>query len=241
MSRSRVIIEFPDRPAYTVRIGGGLGSQLGSDLRASGVQGQRCLVVCDSDSAERCMPTLKESLQEAGFRVSDITVPAIDPGQTWECIAELHRAFAEMDLPAQTPVVVAACVQAAELMAFAVATYGGSLALVLAPASLAAAVRTVAVDRIELDAGYPVPVVAPAAPAFAVVEPKLLACSSAEEAAMGLDELSLASAYADSDCRLWLEEAHDDLAAYDEDALVLALTQVIASRADAIGEGIASR
>jgi hypothetical protein len=31
------------------------------------------------------------------------------------------------------------------------------------------------------------------------------------------------------------------MAAYDEDALVLALTQVLASRADALGEDIAAR
>jgi 3-dehydroquinate synthase len=241
MPKSRVIVEFPDRPAYPVRIGGGVADQMGADLRAAGVDAERCLVVCDSDSATRCLPGLKTALQGAGFRVVDIAIPSVEPEQAWECIAELHGAFAQLGLPTQTPVIVCACVQVTELAAFAVATYGGGLPLVLVPASLAGALRTVGVDRIELDAGYPVPVVALCSPAFAAIEPGLLACESEAEAELGLDELDAAAAYADAEYRSWLAGVRTDMAAYDEDALVLALTQVLASRADALGEDIAAR
>lgn len=241
MSRSRVIVEFPDRPAYAVRIGGGVASQLGTDLRAAGVQADRCLVVCDSDSSARVLPGLKATLQEAGFRVSDIAVPAVEPNQVWECVAELHGAFVQLDLPEGAPVVVASCVQVAEIASFAVETFGSALPLVLVPASLASALRTVAIERIELDAGYPVPVVAACAPSFAAIDCSALACESGEEAELGLDELELAAMHADDECRTWLAEAKPELAAYDEEALVLALTQVLASRADALGVEIAAR
>ena len=241
MSRSRVIVEFPDRPAYPVRIGGGVVSQLGSDLRAMGIRADRCLVICDSDAAGRLLSPIKTALALEGFRVSDITIPAVELEQAWECVAELHAAFPQLDLSSGTPVVVAACITAAELAAFAVATYGGGLPLVMVPASLAAALRTVGVNRIELDAGYPVPLVAPATPAFAAVEPALLACKSQAEAELGLDELGVAAVYADADFRAWLAQDRAAIAAYDEDALVLALTQALASRADALGVDIAAR
>ena len=241
MPRSRVIVEFSDRPAFPVRIGGGVVSQLGSDLRAMGIQADRCLVICDPDAAGRLLPLVKTALAAEGFRVSDIAIPVVEPEQAWECVAELHAAFSRLDLSVGTPVVVAACVTTAELAAFAVATYGGGLPLVMVPASLVATLRTVGIDRIELDAGYPVPLVAPAAPVFAAVEPALLACESQAEAELGLDELDAAAVYADTDFRAWLAQDRAALAAYDEDGLVLALTQALASRADALGMEIAAR
>lgn len=241
MPRSRIIIEFPDLPAYTVRIGGGLTASLGADLRTAGIEAGRCLVVCDADSTERCLPPLKDALGSAGFRVAEITIPSVEPEQVWDCVAELHRAFAQLELPAGTPVVVSACVQVAEIAAFAVATYGGGLALVLAPASLAGVFRTVAVHDLELDAGYPAPVVAPAKPAFAMVDTRLLACAGGEEEALGLDELAFAATWCDADFQTWHAQAAADFAAGDEDTLVLALTQTLAARADAIGREIRSR
>lgn len=241
MPKSRVIVEFPDRPAYAVRIGGGVVSQLGADLRAAGVAAGRCLVVCDADSAARCLPAVQASLAAAGFRVSDICVPAVEPARAWECVGELHAAFAQLALPAGAPVIVCACVQVSELASFAAATYGDGNPLVAVPASLASVLRTLAVDRIELDAGHLAPIVAPAAPSFAAVEPALLACDSAEEASLGMDELAAAASFADAGFRSWLSGNRDALASYDEDALVLALTQVLATRADAIGTQLASR
>lgn len=241
MPKSRLIIEYPDRPSYTVRIGGGVADQIGADLRAAGVSAKRCLVICDSDSAVRCLPALKAALAAEDFRVTDISVPDVEAEQAWDCVAELHAAFSQLDLHAGTPVVVASCVQDAEAAAFAVATYGGGLLLVMAPASIAGALRTVGVDRIELDADYPVPIVAPSAPAYAAIDPALLACESEAEAELGLDELDAAAAYADADFRTWLVDSQVELAAYDEDALVLALTQVLAARADALGVDIAAR
>ena len=58
---------------------------------------------------------------------------------------------------------------------------------------------------------------------------------------MGLDELGVAAVYADADFRAWLAQDRAAIAAYDEDALVLALTQALASRADALGVDIAAR
>ena len=49
MAKARIVVEFPDRPTYTVRIGGGLATQVGADLRAAGVASKRCLVICDSE------------------------------------------------------------------------------------------------------------------------------------------------------------------------------------------------
>ena len=151
MAKARIVVEFPDRPTYTVRIGGGLATQLGADLRAAGVVSKRCLVICDAEASKRCLPTLKPALEQAEFRVTDIAIPAVEAADAWACIGELHRALAQLDLPVGSPIIVNACVQVEELAAFAAATYGGGCPLVLAPASLAGAYRGVAHDAIEVD------------------------------------------------------------------------------------------
>ena len=241
MAKARIVVEYPDRPTYTVRIGAGLAAQLGTDLRAAGVASGRCLVICDTEASNRCLPTLKPALEQAGFRVADISISAVDAEDSWACVGELHRALAQLDPPAGSPIIVNACVQAEELAAFAVATYGGGYPLVLAPASLASAYRTVANDIIEVDMGLPNPVVAPACPAFAVLDTGFLHCESAEELEFGFDELRLAVGYCDAEFAAWHAENAAALDAFDEEPLVLALTQTLAARADAFGREIGTR
>ena len=241
MSKARIIVEFPDRPTYAVRIGGGLAAQLGADLRAAGIESGRCLVICDADSATRCLPMLKRSFEQAEFRMTHITIPDVGADEAWACIGELHRALGQLDLPEGSPVIVNACVQVEELAAFAVATYGGRYPLVMAPASLASAYRTIAIDAIEVDTGLPAPLVAPANLAFAVIDPTFLACESVEERDFGLDELRVSAAYCDAEFALWHAENTAALAALDEEPLVLALMQTLAARADAMGREISAR
>ena len=241
MSRSRVIVEFPDRPPYTVRIGAGLADRLGSDMRAAGIAAGRCLVICDAEASKRCLFPLKSALEQAAFRVTDIAIPAVDAADAWACIRELHQAFAQLDLPAGSPIIVNACVQMAELAAFAVATYGGEYPLVMVPASLACAYRTVAADAIEVDVDLPEPIVAPACLAYAVLDTGFLRCESGEEREFGFDELRIAADYCDAEFAAWYAENAAALDAFDEESLVLALTQTLAARADAFGQDIAAR
>lgn len=241
MPRSRVIVEFPDRPAYAVRIGGGLAAQLGADLRSMGVQAHRCLVICDSEAQTRCLPALKASLTAAGLSTVDMAVPAVDPGQAWECAGELHRALSGLALPEGSPIVICAGVEAGELIAFAASLYAGSGPLVIVPASLAASLRLIGIDRLEVDTGLSHPLCTQASPAFACIDTDMLACESEAERALGLDELSLAAGHCDAEFNQWLDGSRAAIAAYDEDALVLALTQTIAARADYLGRRMAAR
>ncbi|MDO4532340.1 MAG: hypothetical protein Q4C36_01325 [Coriobacteriia bacterium] len=241
MAKARIVVEYPDRPTYTVRIGAGLAAQLGADLRAAGVDSGRCLIICDSEASNRCLPILKPALEQAGFRVADIAIPAVDAEDAWACIGELHRALAQLNLPVGSPVIVNACVQVEELAAFAVSTYGGGYSLVLAPASLASAYRTVATDAIEVDVELPDPIVVPACPAFAVIDTGFLCCESDEELEFGFDELQMAVDYCDAEFVAWHAENAAALNAFDEESLILALTQTLAARADAFGQEIADR
>ncbi len=241
MTTSRIIIEFADRPHYDVRIGAGVMASLGADLRSRGVQAARAALVCDLESRRRLGSLLQASLGDAGFRLADITVPPLDPIDVWTSIAELHRAFTALDLPEEAPLVVCAGIQATGIVSFAASSYGKRHPLVLAPASLACVFHGVAVDSFELDAGVGVPLRISAAPALASVDCEALACESAEEARLGIDELAQAASLCDGDFRAWHAEHADKIASFDADSLTLALTQTLATRADMLGRSIAAR
>lgn len=241
MAKSRVIVEFPDRPAYDVRIGTGVAVQLGSDVRGLAAQASSCLVVCDAESSSRCLPALRDALAGAGFRVSDIAIPAVDPDDAWACMGELLGAVAQLGLEEGSPVVVCAGVEASQLAAFAFSLDASARPLVLVPASLAAAMSLAGVEAFEADAGFSAPLRVKAAPAFACIDPAVIACASGEEADLGLYELEQAAVYCDGEFGRWLSDALGDIVLGDEDALVLAITQVLAARADAIGRSIRLR
>ena len=241
MTTSRIIMEFADRPHYDVRIGTGIAAVLGRDLRAGAPQADRVVLICDSESRTRVAPVLFRSLNEAGFRVVDITIPAVDPADAWAAVAELHQAFASLNLTAGTPLVVCAGVQATDIAAFAASSYGARQPLVLVPASLACAIHNVGVDSFELDAGLEYPVRISAAPALASIDCDALACESGEEAQLGLDDLTREASFCDEDFRAWCAEQTAGLAAGDVETLTLALTQILAARADALGRDIAAR
>ena len=242
MAKSRVIVEFPDRPPYDVRIGPGVAAQLGSDVRALNARASRCLVACDVESSTRCLPMLRDALAGAGLRVSDIVVPTVDPADAWACMGELLGAIAQIGLEEGSPVVVCAGVEVSQLAAFAFSLDASPRPLVLVPASLAAAMALAGVEGFEADAGFSSPLRVKAAPAFACIDPALLACAGGEEADLGLYELEqAAAAYCDGEFGRWLADALGDIVSGDEDALVLALTQVLAARADAIGRSIRLR
>lgn len=78
MPATKVIVNIPGEEAYDVRIGGGVLANLGAHLRKlpAFAESDRALVVTDENVAPLYRADAKEALAQAGFRVSDIAVPA---------------------------------------------------------------------------------------------------------------------------------------------------------------------
>ena len=78
MSATRVVVNIPGEEAYNVRIGAGVLDSLGSSMRGvpATADARQVLVITDTNVGPLYLARAKASLAQAGYRVSDICVPA---------------------------------------------------------------------------------------------------------------------------------------------------------------------
>lgn len=142
MPATKVIVNIPGEEAYDVRIGGGVLANLGAHLRKLPVfaESDRALVVTDENVAPLYRADAKEALAQAGFRVSDIAVPAGEGSKSVEVAGEIWEAMASLALGRDCVVVALGGGVVGDLAGFAAATYQRGMGFVQIPTTLLAAV-----------------------------------------------------------------------------------------------------
>lgn len=142
MPATKVIVNIPGEEAYDVRIGGGVLANLGAHLRKLPVfaESDRALVVTDENVAPLYRADAKEALAQAGFRVSDIAVPAGEGSKSVEVAGEIWEAMASLALGRDCVVVALGGGVVGDLAGFAAATYQRGMGFAQIPTTLLAAV-----------------------------------------------------------------------------------------------------
>ena len=122
---TKVIVNIPGEEAYDVRIGTGVLDALGARMRGvpSLEQAERVLVVTDENVAPLYRDRARESLAAAGFRVSDIVVPAGEDTKSVEVAGEIWEAMAQLSLGRDCAVVALGGGVVGDLAGFAASTY----------------------------------------------------------------------------------------------------------------------
>ena len=125
MPATKVIVNIPGEEAYDVRIGGGVLANLGAHLRKlpAFAESDRALVVTDENVAPLYRADAKEALAQAGFRVSDIAVPAGEGSKSVEVAGEIWEAMASLALGRDCVVVALGGGVVGDLAGFVAATY----------------------------------------------------------------------------------------------------------------------
>ena len=133
-----MIVNIPGEESYDVRIGASALDSLGRRMRGVPALGQaeRALVVTDSNVAPLYRDRAKESLAAAGFRTSDIVVPAGEDTKSVEVAGELWEAMAQLKLGRDCVVVALGGGVVGDLAGFAASTYMRGVTLVQAPTTL---------------------------------------------------------------------------------------------------------
>ena len=125
MPATKVIVNIPGEEAYDVRIGGGVLANLGAHLGKLPVfaESDRALVVTDENVAPLYRADAKEALAQAGFRVSDIAVPAGEGSKSVEVAGEIWEAMASLALGRDCVVVALGGGVVGDLAGFAASIY----------------------------------------------------------------------------------------------------------------------
>ena len=142
MPATKVIVNLPDEAPYDVRIGAGVLGGLGAHVAAlpALASARRALVVTDGNVAPLYAARTKESLAQAGFRVSDIVVPAGEESKSLEVAGEVWEAMAALALGRDSVVVALGGGVVGDLAGFVASTYMRGVPVVQVPTTLLAMV-----------------------------------------------------------------------------------------------------
>ena len=142
MPATKIVVNIPGETPYDVRIGatvlGGLGESV---RRLDGVgQAPHLLVLTDSNVGPLYLEEAKSSLKAAGFRVSDIVVPAGEDSKSLAVAGEIWSAMASLGLTRDCAVVALGGGVVGDLAGFVASTYMRGIPFVQVPTSLLAMV-----------------------------------------------------------------------------------------------------
>lgn len=234
---TKVMVNLPDEPAYAVRIGSGIIGELGQSLRELPrfVQATDALVITDSNVAPLYLAKVKASLSEAGFRASDIVVPAGEDTKSVEVVAEIWSAMAQLSLGRDCMVIALGGGVVGDLAGFAASTYMRGCAVVQVPTTLLAMVDSSVGGKtgVNLPEGKNL-VGTFFQPSFVCADTDTLATLPEREWRCGCAEVAKSAVIDSDDFFFWLADNAQVLAARDADVTALAVQRCVVFKAGVV-------
>ena len=139
---------------YEIKIGSGLLETVGQEVKKLGRAAKVC-IVSDSNVYPLYGDTVKMSLENAGFAVTDFVIPAGEASKNAENFLRLLNALARMQLTRSDIIITLGGGVVGDLAGFAAACYLRGIRFVQIPTTLLAAVDSSVGGKtaIDLDAG----------------------------------------------------------------------------------------
>lgn len=135
----RLHVGLPGGVGYEVRIGPGALDRVSDYLRAAGIDG-KLVLVSDSNVAGLYGAALRNALEEGGFSVMDLTIPAGEQSKTPEVAMALCSAMANRSISRKDCVVAFGGGVVGDLAGFAASIYMRGMRFVQIPTTLLAMV-----------------------------------------------------------------------------------------------------
>lgn len=239
MPATKVIVNIPGEKPYDVRIGADVLDGLGAYLRKvdATATAPRVLVVSDTNVAPLYLDEAKRSLTEAGYRVSDIVVPAGENTKSLEIAGEVWEAMASLRLGRDCAVVALGGGVVGDLAGFTASTYMRGITVVQAPTSLLAMVDSSVGGKtgVNLEAGKNL-VGTFKQPAYVCASTKALATLPEREWACGCGEIAKSAVIDSDEFFFWLSENASALASRDHDVTAEAIARSVVFKANVVAE-----
>ncbi|MDO4290120.1 MAG: 3-dehydroquinate synthase [Eggerthellaceae bacterium] len=239
MPATKVVVNIPGESPYDVRIGADVLDGLGAYCkRLAGVaSAPRMVVVTDSNVAPLYLERAKDSLRTAGFRVSDIVVPAGEESKSLSVIGEVWEALGALGLTRDCCVVALGGGVVGDLAGFAASTYMRGIAVVQVPTTLLAMVDSSVGGKtgVNLSAGKNL-VGTFKQPAYVCASTAVLSTLPAREWACGCAEIAKSSVIDSDEFFFWLVEHAPELAAREESVVAQAIARSVVFKANVVAE-----
>ena len=234
---TKVIVQLPGERDYPVRIGHGVISHVGRNVREIErfADTRDVLVVTDSNVAPLYLETVKASLAMAGFRTADIVVPAGEGSKSVEVAAEIWSALAQLSFGRDCLIVALGGGVVGDLAGFIAATYMRGVPIIQVPTTLLAMVDSSVGGKtaVNLDEGKNL-VGSFWQPSFVCADVDTLDTLPEREWQCGCGEVAKSSVIDSDDFFFWMLDHADRMAARDGDVVVEAIQRCVVFKAGVV-------
>lgn len=239
MPATRVVVNIPGEDAYNVRIGAGVLDTLGSSMRGvpAVADARQALVITDANVGPLYLARAKASLVQAGYRVSDICVPAGEEAKSLTVLGEVLEAMAALALERDCVVVALGGGCVGDLAGFAAATYMRGVQVVQVPTTLLSMVDSSVGGKtgVNLSAGKNL-VGAFKQPAFVCADTEVLATLPPREWACGCGEVAKTALIDGDEFFFWLSDQVSAVVDRQPDAVSEAIARCVVLKADVVAQ-----
>lgn len=239
MPATKVVVNIPGEESYNVRIGADVLAGLGSYMKRieAVAAAPRLLVITDSNVAPLYLAEAKASLKAAGYRVSDIVVPAGEESKSLEVAGEIWEAMAELKLGRDCAVVALGGGVVGDLAGFVASTYMRGVSVVQVPTTLLSMVDSSVGGKtgVNLSAGKNL-VGTFKQPSYVCASTAALRTLPDREWRCGCAEIAKSAAIESDDFFFWMVENASALAARDEELAAEAIARSVVFKANVVAE-----
>ena len=237
MPITKIVVTIPDEAPYDVRIGSGALARLGAHLRAVPqlAKVERVLLVSDEHVAPIYGAAARASLTEAGYRVSDVTVPEGEQAKSLDVAGEMWEAMAQLELGRDCAVIALGGGVVGDLAGFVGACYMRGVPIVQVPTTLLSMVDSSVGGKtaVNLAAGKNL-VGAFKQPAYVCADTATLTTLDERQWACGLAEVAKSAVIDSDDFFFWLSDAAQRMRSRDEEVVSEAIVRCVVFKAGVV-------
>ena len=239
MPATKIVVNIPGEAPYDVRIGATVLAGLGESVRRLDGVGRapHLLVLTDSNVGPLYLEEAKSSLKAAGFRVSDIVVPAGEDSKSLAVAGEIWSAMASLGLTRDCAVVALGGGVVGDLAGFVASTYMRGIPFVQVPTSLLAMVDSSVGGKtgVNLPEGKNL-VGTFKQPAYVCASTAVLATLDDREWACGCAEIAKASVIDSDEFFFWMMDHAAALETRDPVVVTEAIARSVVFKANIVAE-----
>ena len=234
---TKVVVSLTGERNYSVRIGSGIVNALGRNLRQIDCfeQVRNALVITDDNVGPLYLQRVKESLEQAEFKVSDIAVPAGENAKSLVVAGEIWRAMAQLGLGRDSLIVALGGGVVGDLAGFVASTYMRGVPIVQVPTTLLSMVDSSVGGKTAIDLPEGKNLVGTFhQPSFVCADTDTLATLPPREWTCGCGEIAKSAVIDSDDFFFWLVEQGEALAQHDQDVAGEAVARCVVFKANVV-------
>lgn len=239
MQNLRIVVSIPGEEDYDVRVGEGLLSGLGDQLRACAATANapKAIVVTDENVERLYLAPAMASLAGAGYEASSIVVPAGEGAKALDVAGEVWNAMAALGLTRDCIAVALGGGVVGDLAGFTASTFMRGITVVQVPTTLLSMVDSSVGGKtaVNLDAGKNL-VGTFCQPAYVCADASTLTTLDEREWTCGLAETAKSAILDSDDFFFWMTENAAPLFAREAETVVEAVKRCVVFKAGVVAE-----